>query len=237
MTGDSLFNGKLVVRQSREGYRFSIDAVLLAGLTAVKPCERVMDLGAGCGVVPLILAYRNLGREFVGVEIQETLAELAETNVAANGFSDRIAIRRMDLREAKDCFDAGSFDLVVSNPPYRRLETGRVNRNGQRAVARHEISASVSDVFDAANHLLPVKGRLAVIYPAPRLDHLIAAARGRGFSPKRLTVIYSNAASPARLVHLESRKGGGEELFVAPPFFIYGERGQYSEAMKAFYDG
>lgn len=235
LTGDALFNGKLIVYQQKNGYRFSIDAVLLAGLTQVKAHDRVIDLGTGCGVVPLVLAYRGLGCKLIGLEIQHELAALAEKNVAANGFSNRIEVVRMDFLEVSGRFAPAAFDLVVSNPPYRRLATGRVNPDTQRAIARHEMKASVVDVFAAGKYLLPEGGRLAIIYPAARLDHLLASARQYGFNPKRLTVIYSNVSSPARLVHVVCRKGGGEELHVSPPFFIYEENGAYTEAMRSLY--
>lgn len=235
MTADKFLNGNLLVHQERCGYRFSIDAVLLAGLTAVKPADRVLDLGTGCGVILLIWAYRKLGRRLLGVEIQPELARLARRNVAENGFAEQIQIAELDFRNLPGRFPPGDWDLVVSNPPYRRLNSGRINPNRQRAQARHELTGSVQDVFAAATHLLHEAGRVAVIYPASRLDHLLVAAHRHGFSPKLLTVIHSHGADSARLVHLECRKGGGEELHVAPPFFIYAADGTYSEAMQRLY--
>ncbi|MFP5211893.1 MAG: tRNA1(Val) (adenine(37)-N6)-methyltransferase [Acidobacteriota bacterium] len=211
--------------------------MLLAGLAGVKPEERVADLGTGCGVVPLILAYRGLVRYCVGIEIQPELAALARENVEANGFSDRVEIREMDFREAKSRFPTGSFDLVVSNPPYRRVASGRINVDRQRAVARHELSGSVSDVFAVGKHLLAHGGRLAVIYPATRLTHLMVTAHRHGFSPKELTVIHSDSLGPGRLVYLECRKGGGEELRIGPALYIYRDGGKdYTERMSALYN-
>ncbi len=236
LTADALFDGKITVYQGRNGYRFSLDAVLLAGLTRVKPDDGIIDLGAGCGVIPLILAYRKLGRELVGVEIQEELAELARRNVDENGFSDRVRIMRMDFQDVSKHFRPQTFDLAISNPPYRRVDSGRINPNRQRAIARHEIAGSAASVFAAGKYLLPQGGRLAVIYPAERLDHLIVTARQHGFSPKVMTIIHSNLKDPARLVHGEFRKGGGEELRIGPPFLIYREDGTYTDSMQKLYD-
>jgi tRNA1Val (adenine37-N6)-methyltransferase len=236
LTADSLFSGKLIVYQEKEGYRFSLDAVLLAGFSKVKPADRIIDLGTGCGVVPLILAYRKLGQSLVGVEVQSELAALAQKNVETNGFSDRIRIYEMDYRQVASQFPAGGFDLAVSNPPYRRIDTGRINPHRQKALARHELAGSISDVFSAAKQLLPRGGRLAVIYPATRLDHLVVTAHRSGFSPKELTVVHSDRSGPGRLVFLECRKGGGEELKVTPPFFIYEADGTYTEAMRVFFE-
>ena len=142
----------------------------------------------------------------------------------------------MDLREVSSRFKAGSFDLALSNPPYRKPGTGRINPDRQKALARHELSATMADVFGAAAYLLRQGGRVALIYPATRLANLLHTAIDHGFSPKRLTVIYSYPSGPSRLVHLECRRGGGEELKVEQPFYIYDESEHYSDAMQKFYN-
>ncbi len=237
LTRSTLFDGKLIVHQPKKGYRFSIDAVLLAGLTKVHRQDRIADLGTGCGVIPLMLAYRGLGKRIVGLEIQPELAATARENVIANRFSDKVAIEERDFRTISGSYSAASFDLVLSNPPYRRLQSGRLNPDRQRAVARHEVTASVLDVCKAARHLLGDGGRLSVIYPAMRLPFLLAAVQEHGLSPRQLTMIYSHVASGACLVCLESMKGAGEELRIKPPFFIYGVDQTYSEAMRLLYEG
>lgn len=236
-TEESLFDGRVVIRQAQAGYRFSLDAVLLAGLTRCGKTERVLDLGTGCGVVPLVMCYRGQGKEWVGLEIQMQLVELARQNIAANGFDDRIRIEPVDFREIPtDCLGSG-YDLVVSNPPYRGLGAGRTCPDPQRAMARHELTAELEDVFNAAHHLLKLKGRLALVYPAQRLQHLIRTAGCLGFGVKRLTPIYTKPARPARLVHVECVKGGGQVLDVEPPFFVHNDAGGYSPAMQRLYAG
>ena len=236
-TCDALFGGKLSICQEQKGYRFSLDAVLLAGLTHIRKEDRVIELGTGCGVIPLVLAYRaKTERKIAGVEIQPELAELARKNVNENNFDDRIEIYEMDIREISSGFEAGSFDLVLSNPPYRKPGTGRINPDRQKAVARHELAVTAADVFEAARYLLRAGGRVAIVYPATRLPNLLRSALDYGLSPKRLTIIYSYPRGSSRLVHLECRKGGGEELKVEEPFYIYGENGDYSDAMQEFYD-
>lgn len=141
----------------------------------------------------------------------------------------------MDLRQSASNFPPGSFDVVLSNPPYRKSGSGRINVERQKAIARHELCADLCDIFAAARHLLPHGGRAVLVYPATRLPHLLGCARKHDFSPKRLTIIYSYPGGPGKLLHLESVKGGGEELTVAPPFFVYDTNGRYSEAMDALY--
>jgi len=227
----------LIVYQEQKGYRFSLDAVLLAGLTQVRKDDRVIELGTGCGVVPLVLAYRaRTEHKIAGVEIQPELAELAAKNVTVNNFDGLIDIYQMDFREISSRFEPGSFDLALSNPPYRKPGSGRINPDRQKALARHEITATLCDVFTAGRYLLRVGGRFALVYPSTRLANLLHTALDHGFSPKRMTLIYSYPLGPSRLVHLECHKCGGEELKIELPFYIYGKDGHYSDEMQNLYD-
>ena len=235
-TRDTLFDGRLIIHQPKTGYRFSRDAVLLARLTTARSGDRIVDLGAGCGVVALIMAYRGRGQRWWAVEIQEELRRLAEKNVRINGLSERIQVIGADLRRICDVLPREAFDLVVSNPPYRRIASGRLCKDRQRAIARHELAATVKDVFRVGNDLLRAKGRLALVYPAVRLQHLMVAAKHYDFSAKRLTLVYSRPAERACLVHLECIKGGGEELHVEPSLVMYEADGSWSEAMRRIYE-
>ncbi|SFM75654.1 tRNA1(Val) (adenine(37)-N6)-methyltransferase [Thermodesulforhabdus norvegica] len=237
ITRDTLFGGRLVVYQRRRGYRFSVDSVILAGLTRVKDGDVVLDLGCGCGVVGLILLYRHPGVKVIGVEIQESLYELADMNIRENGYHGRMILHRGDFRDIDKFLDPESVDLVVSNPPYRRVNTGRLNPDEEKAVARHELFATIDDVFSVAARVLKPKGRVSLIYPAFRLDDLIVSAWKRGFRPKRLTVIYSDSESPGMLVHAECVKGAGQEVRIAPPFCIYERDSKnYTPEMQKFYE-
>jgi len=187
-------------------------------------------------VVPLLLAFRKkTTRAIVGIEIQPELARLARRNVEDSGFGDRVDIREMDLRQVSTHFEPASFDLVLSNPPYRKTGSGGINPNPQKAIARHELFATLPDVFAAAWRLLPRGGRIALIYPAARIGHLFHSAHDSGFSPKRLRVVHSHPGGPGKLVHLECRKGGGEEVRIEPPLYVYREDGAYSDAMRELY--
>ncbi|MEJ5299888.1 MAG: tRNA1(Val) (adenine(37)-N6)-methyltransferase [Thermodesulforhabdaceae bacterium] len=237
ITRDSLFNGKLTIYQYKKGYRFSIDAVILANITECTRNDLIIDLGTGCGIIPLILAYRGKGRRIVGVEIQEDLAEIARKNVEENGFDSIIDIHRVDVRKIKDHFEAGTFDLVVSNPPYRPVKTGRINPESQKAIARHELTMTLEDTLSAAAYLLKNSGTLSMIYPAWRLDDLIVLAHQYNLRAKKLTCIHSQPGTNAELVHIVMRKKVGRELIIAPPLFVYesGEK-RYTPQVEKFYE-
>lgn len=232
---DTLFSGRLTIRQPEKGYRFSMDSILLAGLTRWRKQDRVVDLGCGCGVIPLVLAYRRAVSHITGIEIQPSLAELARRNMEIGGFVDSIHIIQGDLRTVARDAVPGPITVVISNPPYRELHSGRLNPDSEKAVARHQILATLADVIGAADRLLPQRGRLALIYPARRLSSLFMEVEQGGFAPKELTLIHTYLNSPAKLAHLESVKGGGEELTVHKPFAIYREDGSYSDEMAALY--
>ena len=228
MTIDTFFNGKVEVCQAREGYRFSIDAILLAATVHPKPGEVVMDMGTGCGVVPILLAYRHPQVRFLGIELQEALAKLAIRNVTANEFQDRIEIRNQDLRSLSPKEINVTVDWIVSNPPYRPANSGRMNPNHERAVARHEIRLRLNELMTACRKFLKTGGRLAVIYPAERMVDLLGEMRSVGIEPKWLQSVHSRQNEPAKLVLVKGMMRGRPGLKMASPLVIYEPDGQYT---------
>lgn len=236
LTMDSLFHGHLKVLQKTKGYRFSVDAVILAHFPIVKKSEIVLDLGCGCGIIPLIIAYRHPEVQLFGLELQEELFLLASENARLNGLEDRIRILRGDLRVPEKAFEGSFADWIVCNPPYRRKLSGRLNLDSEKAMARHEVSASLPQILKAAAFFLKPGGRLAIIYPARRSAGLLSGLHTVKLEPKRLQIVYSYPGGEGILVLVEARKNSGEELKILPPFFIYNEDRGYSEAMAALYE-
>lgn len=234
-TLDTLLGGRLKILQKKSGYRFSIDALLLAHFTEVRLKDCIIDLGTGCGILPLILTCRNKAARVIGVEIQPSLADLARRNAALNHLSARIEIWEKDLKTLKRELPGGTFDVVVSNPPYRKLGSGRINPGLEKALARHEIKAALNDIPQAAHHLLREKGRLNVIYPASRAADLLQEMRKSHLEPKRLRFVHSHQKEEARLMLLEAAKGGQAQVKVLPPLYLYDSVGQYTrEAQELF---
>jgi tRNA1Val (adenine37-N6)-methyltransferase len=233
LTCDSFFGGRLQVRQHRDGYRFSIDAVLLANFVRPRPGDRVLDLGTGCGIVPLILVLRFPGITVTGLELQPGLADLARQNVALNGMTAAIEIQEGDLRQVRPGRARAPYDVVASNPPYRKAHAGRVSPGAQRAVARHEIAATLSDVVGCAERMLRTGGRFVAVYAAERLADICCEMRLAGLEPKRLQMIYSRPGEAAKLIVLEGLKGGRPGLEIGAPLFVYAANGGYSDALAA----
>ncbi len=153
-TLDEILDGHLRVFQKKRGYRFSLDSILLPHFVFLKPRTCVLDLGCGSGIILLILAKRFPYINCTGLEIQEELVELAKKNVNFNKLEHRIKIAEGDARKIKNIFSANSFDAVIFNPPYRKLNSGRINPQLEKAIARHEIKGSLKDFIKAAKYLL-----------------------------------------------------------------------------------
>ncbi len=224
----TLSQGCLTILQNQEGYRFSIDAVILAHHIVLKDMDVAVDLGTGCGVIPVIVGRRNPSARLYGIEIQKELAELALRNVRLNHMEDRITIVRGDIKNFNSHLEPGVADVVFSNPPYRKLLSGRVSPNPERAVARHEIKACLSDIMSAAGKLLKPSGRLFVIYPAERAADLITQMRAFKLEPKRLRLVHSREDSSAELILAEGLKYGKPGIDVMPCLVVHKGDGSYT---------
>jgi len=233
---DELFNGRLRIIQKKEGYRFSIDAILLAHFASQLSADSIIDLGSGSGIIPLILARKMSSPTIVGVELQDEMADMARRTIKFNGFAERVSILHEDLRNLHNHFTASSFDLVVSNPPYYPIDNGRINPDEQKAIARHEIMAKLEDIISISFYLVKASGRVVIIYPAKRLADLLCSLREYDLKPELLQIIYSHKRGEGKLVIVESCKRGDPELEIREPFFIYEAEGVYSEEMQKIYN-
>lgn len=234
-TADTFFNGKLRIKQDPAGYRFSIDAVLLAFHTKPRSDERVLDLGTGCGIIPLILAYRHPDITAFGVEIQDELARMATSNVNANKLQDQISVLCRDMRELKPDLIGGPVDLVVCNPPYHTPNSGRLNPDPQRAIARHELKVNLNDVLQTAKRMLRTAGRFVTIYTAERIAELFIQMRSHGIEPKFMRTIHAQLAAEAKLILVAGTKGAQPGIRVDPPLIIYDSSGAYSQEVQGMF--
>lgn len=220
-TLEPFLNGSLRILQKKRGYRFSIDAILLSKFICLRKDERAIDLGTGCGILPLLLSKTSpQTHSIVGIEIQKGLADLAGKNVVLNRLEQHVSILRRDFKRLRRDFPPGSFDVVFSNPPYRKYHTGRVNPSLEKAVARHEIKGTLHDLTRLAAYLLPIKGRCYLIYPASRAIDLLVTLRRHQLEPKRLRFVHPKKEGEAKFVLVESIKAGGTELKILRPLFL-----------------
>lgn len=234
---ESLFGGRLVCRQHRAGYRFSVDAVLLAHFAGVNGNDLVLELGAGCGIVSLALAYRNPTAVITAVEIQPPLVGLIQDNVSRNGYDERITVLSGDYRKVSEFINPGSFDLVVANPPYRPSSKSRRAMNDERAAARQELHGGVESAVSAAFWALRDQGRVAMVFPADRAATLVNVLKEHHLEPKRFQAVHPYPGSVGKLVLVEAKKYGGEGLVVLPPIFMHDQQGGgYTDDILRMYE-
>lgn len=232
-TVDDLQAYGLRIIQPRHGYRFSVDPLLLCAFAAAEGAGRVIDLGTGCGIIPLVLARQVEGTTFVGVELQESMAAFAERNVTLNGLTDRVTIVRDDVLGLRRRFAVSSFDLVLSNPPYRRQGSGRISPKAGRDHARHESTATLADFLAAAKYLVKPTGRICFIYHPGRLPELFAEAERQKLAPLRLRLVHGTPGAEARMALVELVKARKGELRVLPPLLVRDEASVYSAEVAA----
>ena len=237
-TVDSLRVGNLKIVQALKGYRYSLDPILLSYFVAGDTADKVVDLGTGSGVIPLVLANLTRASKLIGIELQPAQVVRAKKSVVLNGLAGRVEIMQGDVRLVHHLLPAAQADLVVANPPYRVPGRGRVAPNDERAAARHELAGGLSDFIAAASWLLADRGRFAIIYLTERLPELLALLVEQRIEPKRLRMIHSRPQAEAKMVLVEGRKDGRSGMVVEKPLYVYRESGGgriYSDEVNQMY--
>lgn len=219
LTTDLLRDYNLQLLQPRRGYRFSLDPLLLCDF-APDGSGSLLDLGAGCGIIPLVMARRSAYARLVGVEVQERMAAVAAMNVTANHLDGRVAIIHGDILDLAAHFKGDSFNLVMGNPPYRRSGSGRTSPSAGRDIARHESSATLADFLAMAKRMVKPGGSICLIYHPERLPELLHLAQELKLAPLRLQMVHGGSALPARMFMVELTKGRKHSLEVLPPLLV-----------------
>ena len=239
-----LKDGERIDDLQRKGYRiiqdpsffcFGSDAVLLSGFAKPGKRDRVLDLGTGTGVIPLLLAARYPEAVFTGLEINPESADMAERSVRLNGLEDRVRIVQGDIREADRLFAPASFDTVVTNPPYMAGEDGLKNPSAAKAAARHEIFCTIDDVLRASAVLLRSGGSFFMVHRPHRLAEILDKMREARLEPKILRTVHPRAEDEARMFLVKGTKDGGKWLTVERPLILYGADGGETQEVREIY--
>lgn len=240
-TDDSLFSGKIICYQNRNGYRFSIDPVLLSHFLEINENDRIVDLGTGSGVMPLILLYRHFEdiHHIKGIEIQDNLCALADHNIKSNRFEKKASVVQGDIKCIRDYFRPESYDKVICNPPFFKKNTGRLSTNLEAQIARHEIKGDLQDFITAAAFCLKNRACAYFVYPAEKINYFLNIATKTRLEPKQIQFIYSYPGSEieATLARVRCVKNGKSGVTIMSPFFIYSKKnGPYTSAMQNYYE-
>ena len=231
---DDLLIGGLKIIQSQFEFCFSLDAILLAHFATVRQGGQAVDLGTGTGVIPLLLTTRGIGH-VSGVEFSPSMAEMANRSIGLNELQQKVKIIHGDLCKVKELLPAGEYDLVVSNPPYRPVGGGFISPNDRVAMAKHEVTATLQDVVNAARHLVKSRGRFAMVHLPERMSEILVAMSQADLEPKRLQLVHSAIDKKPKMLLVEGTRGAKPGLEVLPPLIVYQANGSYSDEIQKYY--
>lgn len=227
-------NGYRII-QSANRFCFGMDAVLLSGFAQVKRGERVLDLGTGTGIIPILLEAKTQGEHFTGLELQEESADMARRSVRYNGLEEKIDIITGDIKDASTLFGASSFDVVTTNPPYMIGQHGLQNADEAKTIARHEVYCTLEDVIAQSAKLLRPKGRFYMVHRPFRLVEIFCLMHQYGIEPKRMKLVHPFVDREPNMVLIEGLRGGNARLGVEKPIIVFSQDGVYTEEIREVY--
>ena len=222
---------ELVIDQEKTGYRYSIEPFLLADFMSLLPGQSVLDIGTGCGIIPILLMQREPGLKITAIEIQD--CSQAQKNIQQNVMMQKITLIHGDFLKEAENLEPESFDHIVSNPPYRKIQTGRINPDAGKALARHELSLNMNSLLDKSVSLLKTGGQIVLAYPPERMSETLRELESRSLYPRQARFIHGNFQTPAKIFLVSALKGKKSDFSVAPPLAVYNKDGTYSKEAES----
>ena len=234
---DDLEYKGLKIIQNTDGFCFGIDAVLLSDFAKeIKNNSKVLDLGTGTGILSILLAGKTNLKKIYGIEIQEEVAEMASRSVRLNNLEDRVEIININIKELENRFEKGTFDAIVTNPPYKKINTGLENENEAKFISRHEVTASLEDFIKVSFNLLKDKGTLYMVHRPERLAEIIYSLKCNKLEPKTIRFVHSNTEDEPKLVLIKAVKNAKEFVKIEKPLFVYDKNGNYTDEILKIYN-
>lgn len=221
--------------QNPSKFCFGMDAVLLSNFARVKKGEKVLDIGTGTGIIPILLEAKTEGKHFTGLEIQEESADMARRSVAYNHLEDKIDIVTGDVKEAVNLFGSVFFDVVTTNPPYMIGAHGLQNKDSAKAIARHEVLCDLDDILRESAKVLRPGGRFYMVHRPFRLAEILSKMCAYKIEPKRMRLVHPYIDKEPNMVLIEGSRGGNSRMTVEPPLIVYREKNVYSEELLGEY--
>lgn len=232
---DDLQRNNYKIIQDSDRFCFGMDAVLLSGFAGAKEGEKVLDLGTGTGIIPILMEAKTKAAHFTGLEIQPDSADMAARSVKLNGLENKIEIVTGDIREAVSLFGAASFDVVTCNPPYMTEHHGLINPEAPKAIARHELLCTLEDVVNQSSRLLRPGGNFYMVHRPFRLADIIVLLRQHKLEPKRMKLVYPFTDKEPNMILVEANRGGKAGMRVEKPLIVYKEPGVYTDEIYDIY--
>lgn len=234
---DDLEFKNLKIIQNEKEFCFGMDAVLLSDFAKdIKQNFKIIDLGTGTGILPILLSGKTENTEFVGIEIQEKMAEMANRSIKLNNLENRIKIINEDIKNLNSIFEKESFDAVVTNPPYKENNTGLKNEYEGKIISRHEVKCNLEDIIFACKKLLKDKGTLYMVHRPERIIDICELLRKYKIEPKIIKFIYPKVGKEANLILIKAVKNARKFLKIEKPLIIYRENGEYTDEILKIYN-
>ncbi len=234
---DDLEFKDLKIIQNKDGFCFGIDSILLTDFAKnIKQNLNIIDLGTGTGIIPILLYGKTKNNKFVGVEIQEEVADMANRSIKLNVLENEIRILNMNILDLTKKYKRGSFDVVTTNPPYKKLNTGIVNENNKKLISRHEITASLEDFIKISSYLLKDLGEFYMVNRPDRLVDIFELMRKYKIEPKKIKFVYPNENKKTNLILIKGVKNGKQFLEFENNLYVYNEDGDYTDEILKIYN-
>lgn len=234
---DDLQYKNLKIIQNEMGFCFGIDSVLLSDFAKkIKRNAKVIDLGTGTGIIPILLCGKTELKRIVGVEVQKEVFDLANRNIKLNNLENKFEVINENIKNLKNIYEYGSFDVVVTNPPYKKENTGIKNLNNKKLISRHEITANLEDFVEISKYLLKDRGRIYMVHRPERLVDILFLMRKNKLEPKKIKFVYSNVNTEPKLVLIEAVKNAKPFLQIEKNLYIYNENGEYTDEILKIYN-
>ena len=234
---DDLEYKGLKIIQNKEGFCFGIDSILLSDFAKnIKKGAKVLDLGTGTGIIATLLCGKTELSEIIGIEVQEEVYEMAKRTIQLNHLENKFKLIQDNILNLNNYFEKNSFDVIVTNPPYKKKETGIRNEDTRKLISRHEIKANLEDFIKISKDMLKDKGEFYIVYRPERLVDLLSIMRKYKIEPKRIRFVYSNIHAVSKLVLVQGVKNARPFLKLEPNLYIYDENGNYTDEILKIYN-
>lgn len=234
---DDLELNNLKIIQNKNGFCFGMDSVLLSDFAKnIKPNTKVIDLGTGTGILPILLSAKTKASKIVGIEIQEDVANMANRSVELNNLQNRLEIICENIKNLKNVYETNSFDAIVTNPPYKTKGTGRINELKSKLISRHEITADLEDFISISSYLLKDQSNIYMVHRPERLVDILSIFRKYKLEPKELKLVQPNCGKAPNLVLIKATKNAKPFLKIDKPLYIYKSDGTYTEELLKIYN-
>lgn len=234
---DDLEINNLKIIQNINGFCFGIDSVLLSDFAKdIKSGAKVVDLGTGTAIIPILLTAKTAVGHILGIEIQKNVAEMANRSVRMNNLSDKIEIINENIKSLSSKILQNKYDAIVTNPPYMKNNTGLQNENIEKLISRHEIECTIEDIANVANILLKDKGEIYMVHRPDRLMDIVVAFRKNKLEIKKLRLVFPKKNKGANLILIKAVKNARPFLKIEEPLYVYEENGDYTEEIKKIYN-